>query len=244
MWRVNLLEKTLMLGKIEGRRRSGQQRMRWLDGITGSMDTSLSKLQKTVKNREAWSTAIHGVTESLDTIEQLNNNLQIMFVNEIYYVWIVFRIFVTKRNQLWKGSEFLLVHALLNVKTFFWKTELKRKILSPTVWLGYYSRTQEYLQCSWTGVSATVILGVQRGMVILSINLFLQENSLYNPRYILCKEIKAVNPKGNQPWIFIGSTDAEPEVWPRDGKSWLTGKDAGKDCGQWEKEAAEDEIVR
>ena len=75
-----------MLGKIEGRRRSGQQRMRWLDGITGSMDTSLSKLQKTVKNREAWSTAIHGVTESLDTIEQLNNNLQIMFVNEIYYV--------------------------------------------------------------------------------------------------------------------------------------------------------------
>ena len=101
MWRADLLEKTLMLGRTEGNRRRGQQRMRWLDGITDSIHMSLSKLWKVVKDREAWCATVHGVSESLHdsnwtTTKTMNSVLRLFQLHLLSFHFFFF-------NEPWHG---------------------------------------------------------------------------------------------------------------------------------------------
>ena len=136
MQRTDSLEKTLMLGRIEGRRRRGQQRIRWLDGITDSMDMSLSKLQERVKDREAWHAAVHGVTES-DMTKQLNKNYAKW---ETCFGWWGTLLWVLIAQQLdldWDSRESLLgvICTLQNVEDFLDEEGRRNSVYEAPEWL-------------------------------------------------------------------------------------------------------------
>ena len=120
IWTGDSLEKTLMLGKFEGRRRSGQQRMRWLGGITNSIDMNLGKLWEMVRDRESWHAAVQMVTES-DMTWQLNNNKELyIFPKSMIKIY-----FLIGDREMWLplSSLLFLNYTLMEWITFF-QTEL------------------------------------------------------------------------------------------------------------------------